>query len=105
MIISVVKLSAHIDPLVKKKSENMERGGMSIKHETTVPWLTQWVEKAMPEGFTVLGFPAAYLRRVAGINLLERLNEELRRRTPVARLCTTASAILCPMMRIRSADN
>ncbi len=45
-----------------------------------------WAEEALPEGFTSFGLPASHRRRLRTTNLVERLNEEIKRRTRVARL-------------------
>ena len=56
------------------------------KYAKTAPKLVKWAEENLPEGFTVFGFPATHRRRLRTTNLVERLNEEIRRRTRVARL-------------------
>jgi transposase-like protein len=56
------------------------------RHRETAPKLAQWAEKALPEGFTVFSLPASHRRRLRTTNLLERVNEEVKRRTRVARL-------------------
>jgi transposase-like protein len=56
------------------------------KYRTTAPKLADWLEANIPEGLTVFALPAAHRRRLRTINLLERLNKELKRRTRVAGL-------------------
>jgi len=45
--------------------------------------LAAWLETAIPEGLTVLAFPASHQQRLRTTNGLERLNQEIRRRTRV----------------------
>lgn len=52
----------------------------------TAPALSEWAEHNVPEGLTVLQFPAAHQRRLRTSNPLERVNRELHRRTRVASL-------------------
>jgi transposase-like protein len=51
-------------------------------------------EEAIPEGFTVFARPPSQRRRLRTTNLVERLNEEIRRRTRVARLFPNEAACL-----------
>jgi transposase-like protein len=64
------------------------------KFESTAPRLTQWLETAVPEGLTVLALPAAYRRRLRTSNVLERLNQEIKRRTRVATLFPNEASLL-----------
>jgi transposase-like protein len=63
-------------------------------YEKTAPKLVEWAEEAIPEGFTVFSLPASHRRRLRTTNLVERLNEEIRRRTRVARLFPNEAACL-----------
>jgi putative transposase len=45
--------------------------------------LAAWLEVNIPEGLTVFAFPAAHRQRLRTTNGLERLNQEIRRRTRV----------------------
>jgi len=56
------------------------------RYETTAPKLTAWAEEAIPEGFAVFALPTSHRRRLRTTNLLERVNQEIKRRTRVARL-------------------
>ena len=64
------------------------------RHEAGSPALVRWAETAIPEGFTVFALPASHRRRLRTTNLVERLNEEIRRRTRVARLFPNEAACL-----------
>ncbi len=50
------------------------------------PKLATWMEETLPEGLMVFVFPAAHRRLIRTTNGLERVNQEIRRRTRVARL-------------------
>jgi transposase-like protein len=56
------------------------------KYHKTAPKLAAWMEQNLPEGLTVFAFPEAHRRLIRTTNGLERLNQEVRRRTRVARL-------------------
>ena len=64
------------------------------RHEKTAPKLVTWAEEAIPEGFTVFALPATHRRRLRTTNLLERVNEEIKRRTRVARLFPNEASCL-----------
>jgi transposase-like protein len=52
------------------------------------------MEANMPEGLTVFALPEAHRRRLRTVNGLERVNEELKRRTRVARLFPNETSLL-----------
>jgi transposase-like protein len=64
------------------------------KYETSAPRLARWMETAVPEGLTVLTLPVAYRRRLRTSNVLERLNQEIKRRTRVATLFPHEASLL-----------
>ena len=49
----------------------------------TASKLASWLESAIPEGLTVFAFPTSHHQRLRTTNGLERLNQEIRRRTRV----------------------
>jgi putative transposase len=53
------------------------------KYAKTVPRLASWMETNLREGLTVFAFPAAHRRLLRTTNGLERVNQEIRRRTRV----------------------
>lgn len=55
-----------------------------VKYEKSAPRLAAWAEENLMEGLTVLQFPADHWRRIRTSNVIERVNEEIRRRTRVA---------------------
>ena len=64
------------------------------RYETTAPKLVAWAEEAIPEGFTVFALTASHRRRLRTTNLLERVNQEIKRRTRVARLFPNEASCL-----------
>ncbi len=64
------------------------------KYETKAPKLASWAEDNLPEGFTVFSLSPSHRRRLRTTNLVERLNEEIRRRTRVARLFPNEASCL-----------
>ncbi len=56
------------------------------KYEHIAPKLADWIEVNIPEGFTVFSFPRAHQRRLRTSNYLERLSQEIKRRTRVVRV-------------------
>ena len=53
------------------------------KYQKTEPSLSQWMEENIPEGLSIMAFPAAHQRRMRTSNMAERTNKEIRRRTRV----------------------
>lgn len=64
------------------------------KYQTTAPQLAAWLEANVPEGLTVFALPAEHRRRLRTSNPLERLNEEIKRRTRVATLFPNEASLL-----------
>jgi putative transposase len=56
------------------------------KYRPSAPGLADWLEQNVPEGLAVFALPASHRRRLRTIDMLERLNEELKRRTRVVGL-------------------
>jgi len=63
-------------------------------HQETAPDLATWAEKAIPEGLTVFQMPQEHRRRLRTVNMLERLNKEIKRRTRVATLFPNTESCL-----------
>lgn len=55
------------------------------KWESKHPKLCDWVEENIEETFTFFRLPLVHHKHMRSTNLLERLNEEIRRRTYVVR--------------------
>lgn len=58
------------------------------------PKLAAWMEENLPQGFTVFSLPAAHQKRLRTANPLERVNQEIKRRTRVARLFPNEASLL-----------
>lgn len=63
-------------------------------HAPSAPKLAAWMEKNIPQGFTVFAFPAAHQRRLRTSNAIERVNMELKRRTRVAGIFPNEASLL-----------
>jgi transposase-like protein len=64
------------------------------KYRTSAPRLAEWLEANIPQGLTVFALPPSHRRRLRTINMLERLNKELKRRTRVAGLFPNEASAL-----------
>ncbi len=64
------------------------------KYRTSAPRLAEWLEANLPEGLSVFALPPSHRRRLRTINMLERLNKELKRRTRVAGLFPNEASAL-----------
>ncbi len=64
------------------------------RYRPTAPKLATWLEENLPEGFIVFAFPEAHRRLIRTTNGLERVNQEIRRRTRVARLFPNEASCL-----------
>lgn len=64
------------------------------KYAESAPKLSQWMEENLPEGLTVFELPAKHRKRMRTTNPLERLHEEINRRTRVARLFPNEASLL-----------
>jgi putative transposase len=56
------------------------------RYRAKAPRLAEWLEENIPEGLTVFALAARHRRRLRTSNMVERLNEEIKRRTRVAGL-------------------
>ena len=64
------------------------------RYRAVAPNLATWMEENVPEGFIVFAFPEAHRRLIRTTNGLERLHQEVRRRTRVARLFPNEASCL-----------
>ena len=69
-------------------------GKFVTRYAKKMPKLAHWAEENLPQGFTVFSLPSSHRRRLRTTNLVERLNEEIRRRTRVARLFPNEASCL-----------
>src|SRR5687767_714830 len=64
------------------------------KYQKSAPRLSAWLDQDLGEGLTVFSFPAEHRRLIRTTNGLERVNQEIRRRTRVARLFPNEASCL-----------
>ena len=64
------------------------------KYEASAPDLSRWMETEVCEGLTVFELPPPQRRRLRTTNMLERLNQEIKRRTRVATLFPNEASLL-----------
>ena len=64
------------------------------KHATKAPKLSAWMEENLPQGFTAFNLPIAHQRKLRTSNALERVNQEIKRRTRVASLFPNEASVL-----------
>jgi len=65
------------------------------KYQKTASHLSRWMEENLPEGLTVFAFPESHRRLLRTNNGVERaINQEIRRRTRVARLFPNEASCL-----------
>jgi len=60
----------------------------------SAPKLATWMEENLPQGFTVFTLPAAHQKWMRPSNALERVHQELKRRTRVARVFPNEKSLL-----------
>jgi len=73
-------------------NEQLQR--VVCKYQKSAPKLAAWIEENVPEGLTVFCLPTSHRRRLRTSNMLERLNEEIKRRTRVATLFPNEASLL-----------
>jgi putative transposase len=77
------------------RPEAERRLGAAVKkYRTSAPRLSDWLEENLAEGLAVFAVPRSHRRRLRTSNMLERLNEELKRRTRVAGLFPNDASLL-----------
>lgn len=64
------------------------------KYSKSAPQLADWIEENIPEGLSVFALPSKHRKRMRTTNMLERLHEEIKRRTRVARLFPNEASLL-----------
>lgn len=65
-----------------------------LKWQTTYPKLCDWVEESIEETFTFYKLPIQHHKHMKSTNMLERQNEEIKRRTYVIRIFPNAESCL-----------
>lgn len=60
----------------------------------SAPKLAAWMEENLPQGLSVFALPVAHQKRMRTSNALERVNQEIKRRTRVVRLFPNEASLL-----------
>src|SRR5260370_11278207 len=68
--------------------------GWLAKWQAKYPKLTNWVEENLEETLTYYWLPLAHHKHMKSTNMLERLNQEIKRRTHVVRIFPNAESCL-----------
>lgn len=77
------------------RAEAERKLGLAVeKYRASAPKLADWLEANVSEGLSVFALPRPHRRRLRTSNMLERLNEELKRRTRVAGLFPNDTSLL-----------
>ncbi len=66
----------------------------AAKYEKNAAKLSVWMEENLPEGLTVFALPEGHRKRMRTTNMLERVHEEINRRTRVAGLFPNEASLL-----------
>lgn len=77
---------------MREAEERLSR--MIEVYRKKAPALARWAEENIPEGLVVFSAPASHRRRLRTTNCVERVNEEIKRRTRVARLFPNEGSLL-----------
>jgi len=64
------------------------------KYSKSAPKLAEWIEENIPEGLAVFALPAKHRKRMRTTNMVERLHQEIKRRSRVARLFPNEASLL-----------
>ena len=67
---------------------------MVKKYQSQTPRLADWLENNVPEGLIVFSFPLSHRRRIRTVNMLERISQEVKRRTRVVRIFPNEASCL-----------
>lgn len=65
-----------------------------LKYAETASALADWLEVSIPEGLTVFDYPQDHWLKIRTSNLLERVSQEIKRRTRVIRIFPNQAACL-----------
>lgn len=63
-------------------------------YKEKAPKLAEWAETTLPEGLVAFLFPEKHRKQIRTVNMLERINKEIRRRTRVATLFPNTDSCL-----------
>lgn len=79
----------------RNRTEAQARIAEALKcYEKRAPKFCQWLEENGPEGMTFYTRPQEHWKKIRTVNVVERLNEEVKRRSRVARLFPNEASCL-----------
>ena len=64
------------------------------RYQACAPKLSAWMEENLPQGLAVFALPSAHQKRLRTSNAIERVNQEIKRRTRVASLFPNEASLL-----------
>ncbi len=79
-------LSPRSPPSRSIEQARQDLAGWIAKSAARYPKLVAWVEENIEETLTFYRFPLAHHKHIKSTNMLERLNQEIKRRTHVVRI-------------------
>lgn len=65
-----------------------------LAYASSAPKLALWMEENLPQGFAVFSLPESHQKRLRTSNSIERVNQEIKRRTRVASLFPNEASLL-----------
>ncbi len=65
-----------------------------LSYASSAPKLALWMEENLPQGFAVFSLPESHQKRLRTSNSIERVNQEIKRRTRVASLFPNEASLL-----------
>ena len=75
-------------------SANVRLKQVVSHYQKTNAKLAQWIEGNIPEAFSVFALPEKHQKRMRTSNALERINQEIKRRTRVAKIFPNEASLL-----------
>ena len=77
-----------------KATATSRLNGLVSKLQRPYPQIAEWLEEDGPETLTIFDFPEGHRRRLRTTNNIERLNQEIKRRTRVVRIFPNEASCL-----------
>lgn len=90
-------IGAKISGILNSKSRGeaeIKLRELSQEYAESQPKVVSWMEENLEEGFTIFDFPESHQKRLRTTNPLERLNQEVKRRTRKIRVFPNESSLL-----------
>jgi len=84
-------IRAIFDAENRTEAERLLKHAMT-KYEKDMPQLAKWIEDNIVEGLTVFNFSTSHRKKLRTSNIAERVNQEIRRRSRVARIFPNAAS-------------